>query len=188
MWPVKQQKVVLMKLKTGALEGQQWDSPQTRNGFISGHWHFYLLIFSVFWLLLHLASVSVTAGAIPGPYRGCKGSSKPPAWNINKSHCQKVCLQTCQEHRGDSRRKAVTLGELERAVTGPKPISRNCICFFVRGGAGCTLPELNDFQQVTGMNLFDPIIRNRLYQGGLRTRHPLVGPVLMPIAVQQGQL
>ena len=32
------------------------------------------------------------------------------------------------EHGGDSRRQAVTLGELDRAVEGPQPISRTDIC------------------------------------------------------------
>ena len=40
------------------------------------------------------------------------------------------------EHEGDSRRQAVTLGELDRAVEGPQPISRTDICCFVQGGTG----------------------------------------------------
>ncbi|XP_061142429.1 uncharacterized protein ndufv3 [Syngnathus typhle] len=38
------------------------------------------------------------------------------------------------EHGGDSRRQAVTLGELDRAVDGPHSISRTDICCFVQGG------------------------------------------------------
>ncbi|MCI4381318.1 hypothetical protein PGIGA_G00250300 [Pangasianodon gigas] len=36
----------------------------------------------------------------------------------------------------------------------------------------------NDLQQATGVNVSDQTIRNRLHEGGLRARHPLVGPVL----------
>ncbi|MCJ8746514.1 hypothetical protein PDJAM_G00142610 [Pangasius djambal] len=36
----------------------------------------------------------------------------------------------------------------------------------------------NDLQQATGVNVSDQTIRNRLYEGGLRARRPLVGPVL----------
>ncbi|KAK0153439.1 Transmembrane protein 245 [Merluccius polli] len=36
----------------------------------------------------------------------------------------------------------------------------------------------NDLQQATGVHVFDQTIRNRLYEGGLRARCPLVGPVL----------
>ena len=53
-----------------------------------------------------------------------------------------MCLPAqSPEHGGDSRRQAVTLGELDRAVQGPKPISRTDICCFVQGGTGCALPE-----------------------------------------------
>ncbi len=36
----------------------------------------------------------------------------------------------------------------------------------------------NYLQQATGVNISDQTIRNRLHEGGLRTRRPLVGPVL----------
>ena len=36
----------------------------------------------------------------------------------------------------------------------------------------------NDLQQATGVNVSDQTIRNRLHEGGLRARRPLVGPVL----------
>ena len=48
-----------------------------------------------------------------------------------------MCLPAqSPEHGGDPRRQAVTLGELDRAVEGPKPISRTDICCFVQGGTG----------------------------------------------------
>ena len=36
----------------------------------------------------------------------------------------------------------------------------------------------NDLQQATGVNVSAQTIRNRLHEGGLRARHPVVGPVL----------
>ncbi len=36
----------------------------------------------------------------------------------------------------------------------------------------------NDLKQATGVNVSDQTIRNRLHEGGLRARRPLVGPVL----------
>ncbi|TWW77306.1 hypothetical protein D4764_12G0006960 [Takifugu flavidus] len=36
----------------------------------------------------------------------------------------------------------------------------------------------NDLQQATGVNVSDQTIRNRLHEGGLMARHPVVGPVL----------
>jgi len=36
----------------------------------------------------------------------------------------------------------------------------------------------NDLQQATGVNVSDQTIRNKLHEGGLRARCPLVGPVL----------
>ncbi len=36
----------------------------------------------------------------------------------------------------------------------------------------------NDLQRATGVNVSDQTIRNRLHEGGLRARRPLVGPVL----------
>ncbi|MCJ8746846.1 hypothetical protein PDJAM_G00146480 [Pangasius djambal] len=36
----------------------------------------------------------------------------------------------------------------------------------------------NDLEQATGVNVFDQTIRNRLHEGGLRARHPLVDRVL----------
>ena len=53
-----------------------------------------------------------------------------------------MCLPAqSPEHGGDSRRQAVTLGELDRAVEGPQPISSTDICCFVQGGTGWALPE-----------------------------------------------
>ncbi len=37
----------------------------------------------------------------------------------------------------------------------------------------------NYLQQATGVNVSDKTIRNRLHEGGLRARCPLVGPVLI---------
>ncbi|KAI4883132.1 hypothetical protein NFI96_032712 [Prochilodus magdalenae] len=36
----------------------------------------------------------------------------------------------------------------------------------------------NELQQATALNVFDQTIRNRLHEGGLRARRPVVGPVL----------
>lgn len=37
-----------------------------------------------------------------------------------------------QEHGGHSQRQPVPLGELDRAVEGPQPISRISICAFIK--------------------------------------------------------
>ncbi len=47
--------------------------------------------------------------------------------------CLLCLLAQSQEHRGDSRREAVTLWELDRSVEG--------MCSFVQGGTGWALPE-----------------------------------------------
>ncbi len=58
-----------------------------------------------------------------------------------------LCLPAqSQEYGGDSRRQAVTLGELDRAVDGPEPISRTGICSFVQMSTARALQ--NDLQQV----------------------------------------
>ena len=36
----------------------------------------------------------------------------------------------------------------------------------------------NDLQQATGVHVSDQTVRNRLHEGGMRARRPLVGPVL----------
>ena len=46
-----------------------------------------------------------------------------------------------QECRGDTRRRAMTRGELDRAVEGQQPNSRVGICSFVQGGTGGALLE-----------------------------------------------
>ena len=48
-----------------------------------------------------------------------------------------MCLPAqSPEHGGDFRRQAVTLGEPDRAIEDPQPISRTDICSFVQGGGG----------------------------------------------------
>lgn len=48
-----------------------------------------------------------------------------------------MCLPAqTPEHGGDFRRLVVILEELDRAVEGPKPISRTDSCSFVQGGTG----------------------------------------------------
>ena len=52
------------------------------------------------------------------------------------------CLQTQSQARGgDTRRRAITRGELNRAIEAQHPISRTGIYCFVRGGTGGALPE-----------------------------------------------
>ena len=53
-----------------------------------------------------------------------------------------LCLPgQSRERGGDTRRRAVTRGELDTAVEGQKSSSRTSICSFVRGGTGGALPE-----------------------------------------------
>ncbi len=78
---------------------------------------FFLLIFSdSFSLFLHLARVSATTDSMRlyGPYRGFTGRPNPPVCAIARRFA--VSPAQSQEHGGDCRRQAVTLGELDRAV------------------------------------------------------------------------
>ncbi|KAJ8377140.1 hypothetical protein SKAU_G00077200 [Synaphobranchus kaupii] len=53
-----------------------------------------------------------------------------------------LCLPAqSQERGGDTGRRAITRGELDRAVEGKQPSGRTGICSFVRGGTGGALPE-----------------------------------------------
>ncbi|MCJ8737365.1 hypothetical protein PDJAM_G00023040 [Pangasius djambal] len=92
-----------------------------------------------------------------------------------------MCLPAqYQEHGGDPGRWAVTRGEMDRAVEGQKPSSRTWyLLLFARRNRGSTARALqNDLQQATGVNVSDQTVRNRLHEGGMRARRPLVGPVL----------
>ncbi len=80
----------------------------------------------------------------------------------------------------DSRRQAVTQGELDMAVEGPLPISRSCNCSFVQGGTGWTLPEpykMTSSRPLVWMSLTKQS-ETDLLRVGLRARRPLEGPVL----------
>uniref|UniRef100_A0AAY5KHY5 Transposase Tc1-like domain-containing protein n=1 Tax=Esox lucius TaxID=8010 RepID=A0AAY5KHY5_ESOLU len=83
-----------------------------------------------------------------------------------------------QEHAGDTRRRAVTQGELNRAVEGHQPSSRTSICSIVREGTVTARALHNVLQRATGVHFSDQTVRNRLHEGGIRARHPLVGLVL----------
>uniref|UniRef100_G3NJZ3 COP9 signalosome complex subunit 1 n=1 Tax=Gasterosteus aculeatus aculeatus TaxID=481459 RepID=G3NJZ3_GASAC len=71
--------------------------------------------------------------------RSCTDSATPPGWHNYAMGC---CLPAQSlEHGGDSRRCAVTLGELDRARS-PQAIHRTDICCFVRvQGVPDTVPE-----------------------------------------------
>ena len=66
------------------------------------------------------------------------------------------------------------------AVEGPHPISRTDNCCFVQGVSWLSTARAlkNDLQQATGVNVSAQTIRNRLHEGGLRARLPVVCPVL----------
>ncbi len=105
-----------MKLTTGALDGQQWDNPQT--GMV-----LQVEATDCFWLVLHLGSVLLLVAC-------------GKTWTLQRLHRQSnssrmahqyvllpeglLCLAAQSlEHGRDSRRQAVTLGELDWAVEGP---------------------------------------------------------------------
>ncbi|CAB1424235.1 unnamed protein product [Pleuronectes platessa] len=53
-----------------------------------------------------------------------------------------LCLPAqAQEHGGDTRRPAITRGELHRAVEWASTQQQDGICSLVRGGTGGALPE-----------------------------------------------
>ena len=83
---------------------------------------FSLLIFSdCFSLVLHLARVSVTTGSMRRYLDPTEVAQAVQLLQDGTSIPEGLlCLPAqSQEHGGDSRRQAVTLGELDRTVEGP---------------------------------------------------------------------
>ena len=104
----------------------------------------FLTDFSLVSHCILLVSLSLlVAWGLPAAHSGCTGSPAPPGWHIHTCRRKKVCCvsQQSQECGGDTRRRVVTRGDLDRTVEGQQPSSRTGICSFVRGGTGGALPE-----------------------------------------------
>lgn len=59
---------------------------------------------------------------IPGPSRVSTGSPTPPGWHIEVCCVSQDRLQSLEETPGDSRRRPVTVGELNRAHQGDRDL------------------------------------------------------------------
>ena len=131
-----------MKVTTGEMEAKARQSPN-REWFYRW-WPQTVALPSSFLpdssLVLCSARVLVTTGSMRRYHR--ESSSFTMAHSYVRSQEGLLCLPAqTQEHGGDTRRPAVTWGELDRAVEGHQPSSRTSICFFMRGGTGGALPE-----------------------------------------------
>ncbi|KAJ8348305.1 hypothetical protein SKAU_G00268940 [Synaphobranchus kaupii] len=119
--------------------------------------------------------------AVPAAHSGCTGSPAPPGWHpYVPSQEGLLCLPAqSQERGGDTGRRAITQGELDRAVEGQGPSGRTGICSFVRGGTGGALPE--PYKMISSgllMCMFLTKLSETDHEGGMRARRPVVGPVL----------
>ena len=92
-----------------------------------------------------------------------------------------LCLPAqSQERGGETRRWAVTRGELDRAVEGQQPSSRTGVCPFVWGGTGWALPEPYKMtsSKLLACMFLTKLSEKGLHEGGMRAQRPLVGPAL----------
>ncbi|CAB1457306.1 unnamed protein product [Pleuronectes platessa] len=79
----------------------------------------------------------------PSDTHCCTVIPAPPGCHIHMCGYKKVSRAQSIEKGGDTRRPAITQGELYNAVEGHEPSSRIGICSFVQGGTGGTLPWHN---------------------------------------------
>ncbi|KAJ8361323.1 hypothetical protein SKAU_G00178480 [Synaphobranchus kaupii] len=114
-------------------------------------------------------------------HSGCTGSPAPPGWHIHTCRRTKVCCVS--QHSLTRRRYRETGHYTRRAGQGrgratTQRQDRYLLLCAKRNRRSTARALQNDLQRATRVHVSDQTVRNRLHEGGMRARHPVVGPVL----------